>query len=460
MEEKKETNVLFIDSEGVTHRKLSVDQGSRTLRMNVVSSLSEAEAALEESTVEVVVFVCQPETREPVPSEAVREIRNRSLFTEVIVLSEALDDGMTIAALRAGAYDVITLPVTGELLWGKISRAAAAAQMKREYFHMRQDVAVSFGLDGLVGNSKAITALRENVQRLAPTDISVLITGEAGVGKSFLARILHYHSHRRYHPFVCIDGVHADEKILETLLFGTEDQRGNGLPPAVLRADGGTLFLDNVESLPMPVQDKLMTFLKDFTLPTSEGESRRKVEFRLLSATRTNLEHAVDQGTFREDLFYRLNVVTVTVPTLAERKEDIALLSDALVRKLSRTMERKPPMLAPEAVEKLRACRWKENVRDLEALLKEALVRCSGEVLTVEDLPRSSDETTWCSSDSSEYPANSENLLEDSQRAVIRRALIDNNWNFTQTAQALGIGRTTLWRKLKKYDIKKEVETT
>jgi two-component system response regulator HydG len=458
---ERETSVLLIDTDGTVPRSLSLDIGKGKYRIKVTDSVDATLEILAREPFDIVLI--DSAANEASALEAIRRIRLSCLYTEVIVLTESSDDQMAVQALEAGAFDCISKPYSNEQLLLRLRRAAEHRRMRQELIALRQEVAMSCNFDNLVGISETMTQLKETIRRIAPTDIPVLITGAPGTGKRLLARVIHHHSNRRRGPFVRVDCSEVDGTRLETTLFGpvesTPHLQRAGLLAALERADGGTLFLDAVDHVPLSVQSRLLRFLQDFKVKPAGTEAERKVDLRTIAASEKDLSALAAEGRFREDLLYRLGAITVKIPALVERIEDTELLADHLLRRIAADSGKKQPTISQQALDKLSRHTWPGNVRELENTLRRAMVLCEGDHLDVGDFSlvvsghrENADNRTSASS----ALTAADSLLEDNQRAVIKKALADNNWNFTQTAQALGIGRTTLWRKVKKYDLKRD----
>ena len=458
---ERETSVLLIDTDGTAHRSLSLDIGKGKYRIKVTDSADAAVEILARQSFDIVLI--DSAANQASALEAVRRIRLSSLYTEVIVLTESLDDRMAVQALEAGAFDCISKPYSNEQLLLRLRRAAEHRRMRQELTALRQEAAMSCSFDNLAGISEVMTQLKGTIRRIAPTDIPVLITGHPGTGKELLARVIHHHSNRRRGPFVRVDCSEVDGTRLETTLFGPAESTPHlqraGLSAALEKADGGTLFLDAVDRMPLSVQSRLLRFLQDFKVKPASSGVEKKVDLRTIAATEKDLSALAAEGRFREDLLNRLSVIGVKIPALVERIEDIELLADYLLRRIAADSNKKQPTISRQALDKLSRHTWPGNVRELENTLRRAMVLCEGDYLDTGDFSfvvSSHRENADSRTSLSSVLTAADSLLEDNQRAVIKKALADNNWNFTQTAQALGIGRTTLWRKLKKYDLKRD----
>lgn len=391
----------------------------------------------------------------------IREGRKEQPEIESIVItgSDAVDSA--VEAIQAGAFDCIARPFNPPKLHSKIKQALERGRMRHELNTLRAHVAMSYGFDNIVGVSKPITQLKETAIRIAPTDIGVLITGPSGSGKELIARAIHHHSNRCRHPFVAIDCSTIPDALIESELFG---QVTDGLSDATQsrrglceKADGGTIFLDEVSGISLPVQMKLLRFLQDTEVRPVGGSDSRKVNVRIIAATSRSLATLVKEGKFREDLYYKLDVIPLVLPPLAERMDDVEMLTEYFLRHLCFELSRPTLSISRPAIEKLLSHRWPGNVRELENTLKRAAVLCTGDQLEAADITFvTSDSGAAVTTSASEGPRQlvlKGGLLDHHQKEVIVRALDDNRWNFTRTAAALGIGRTTLWRKIKKYNL-------
>lgn len=356
--------------------------------------------------------------------------------------------------------DTILHTVADHQLLSRINRMISHRAMKQELTNLRQQVAMSYGFDNIIGNSDGIVSLKENIARLAPTDITILFSGPPGSGKSLVATTVHHHSKRRRNPLVKLDCAEIPASVLEPELFGSVNGSvgSNDRMSAIEKANTGTILLTSIDKMAHPVQAMLAEFLKDFHLP-GKGSNCEKMDVRFLATSTGDLARLVKENVFSKELLNRLNVLPLKIPALQERTEDIRELVNYFLLRISRREQRPTIALNEKGMEALMSYHWPGNVAELEATLQKAARRCrngkieSGDIELADQIaPRSS------------FPIGSmgarisrSGLLADSQRNTILSALRENNWNFTQTAQQLGIGRTTLWRKVKKYELKKEM---
>mgnify|MGYP003879131875 CR=1 FL=1 len=307
----------------------------------------------------------------------------------------------------------------------------------------------SFGQ--IIGKSKPMRELFALLENVAETDSTVLIYGESGTGKELVARALHYNGPRREGPFVAVNCAALPEALLESELFGYERGAFTGAtrskPGRFELADGGTLFLDEVGEMGLAVQAKLLRVLDQKEFERLGGTKTIRVDVRIIAATNRDLEADVASGRFRRDLFYRLNVVSIHLPPLRERREDIPLLVEHFVRKFGEKMGRKVRSVSPEAMRLLMDYDWPGNVRELENAIEHAFVMMRGDTILPEDLPETIRERK-----ASVVPGG-RGLLEDGERQALLAALEQAGWNRGEAARILGISRTTLWRKMRKHGL-------
>jgi PAS domain S-box-containing protein len=319
------------------------------------------------------------------------------------------------------------------------------------------------GFGRLVGSSRAMREIYDLIDEVAPTDVSVLITGESGTGKELVARAIHETSERKAGPLVVVNCAALAEGVLESEFFG--HVRGaftgavNGRPGRFELAHMGTIFLDEIGEMPSQVQAKLLRVIQDGEYEPVGSSHTRRVDVRVIAATNRDLEDAVERGAFRRDLFYRLNVVPLSVPPLRERREDIPALVDHFVRKFNQRMRGKfIDGLAPEVLDLLFDHPFPGNVRELEHVVEHGFVRCRGKVIRLDHLPR----YLTCAEKRDEQPGRHatgtgrpDESLETLERDFLLRVLEDNDWHLNEVAAQLNLSRTTLWRKLRRLGIVK-----
>ncbi len=375
---------------------------------------------------------------------------NRSDRTAVLCL---VDETSVGSPLQPGAM-VDTVPLDSEpaRLCAAAERLLRLTRLEPELVQLRQSVAMSYGFDNIVGIAKPMRQLKDSLRRVAPTDIAILLNGPAGAGKELIARTLHHHSRRRNRPFVPVDFSALPEMVIEQSLF-------EGMPPSesplIKQAEGGTLFLDAVDAATPAIQARLLEFTRTGML-NSSGSDNAKIDVRLIAATDRDLPSLVGRGWFDRSLYSAIGQIPLEVPALIDRREDIEVLCEYFLRRLAAEDGCAAYQISRDAVDKLQRHSWPGNVRELENCLRRAAALCQGDTLEPRDVTFVGGENAQASAAGCEDGQAGGRRLDDSQRDIIVRALNENDWNYTRTAQELGIGRTTLWRKVKKYRLHEE----
>jgi two-component system, NtrC family, response regulator AtoC len=367
-----------------------------------------------------------------------------------------------VAAIRAGAYDFVTKPVKIDALALVLERAVQHGSLRQEVKRLRQMVVDTQRFQEVLGESPVMRRVHELLNRIAEADSSVLITGESGTGKEVVAKALHRRGRRSEQPFVAVNCAAMPETLLESELFGHArgaftDARSahTGL---FVQADGGTLFLDEIGDLPLTLQPKLLRALQERTVRPVGGTEEVPFDVRLIASTNRDLETAVEEGRFREDLFFRINVIHVTLPPLRARGTDVLLLAQHFLAHYAAAAGKRVTGLTPVAAERLLSYTWPGNVRELRNCMERAVALTQYEQLTVDDLPekiqayRRSHVLVASDNPAELVP------LEEVERRYIVRVMEAVGGNKTLAAQVLGIGRKTLYRKLEEYGPTKDAE--
>ena len=366
----------------------------------------------------------------------------------VIMMTGYASVETAVQALKNGAYDYVTKPLDPDDIAHLVQNALAHRRADQENERLRDTVAEVTRPNELVGQSAAMVRVFEAIQTVGPTDATVLVTGESGTGKELIARALHYASPRRFHPLVAIHCGALTETLLESELFGHEKGAFTG---AQYRkkgkfeiAEGGTVFLDEIGDVSLRTQTDMLRVLQEREIVRVGGNQPIKVDFRCVAATNKPLEQLVDEGKFRPDLFYRLNVFRIEIPALRERREDIPLLVTHFVRKFSREMNKRITRVSPRAMDALQQHNWPGNIRELENAVERAMVVAQEPELHEGDFVIGRGIT-------SPAPLPDCKTLDDMERLHILRVLEDCGGNQTRAAEVLDIDRVTLHHKLKKY---------
>ena len=381
-----------------------------------------------------------------------RETMQLNPMAKVIVVTGNSDRAKAIAAIESGGYDFIEKPVQLDVLKIVLQRAAYLSNLEQENRALQQQAGQN-DFEGLMGNSAQMQEVFRMIRRVGPSDVPVLITGESGTGKELVARAIHRQSGRKGQAFVAINCGAIPETLLESELFGYEKGAFTGATQQrkgrIEGARGGTLFLDEIGDIPLGLQVKLLRFLQDHEIQRLGGKETIAVDARILAATNVDLQKAISEGRFREDLYYRLCVVTIAVPALNERGSDIALLSRTFLTKFAEEQKKPLKGFTPQAMQALTAHNWPGNVRELENRIKRAVVMAEGKYVTPENLELKDPS-------SSEEEASTLRASRDGrERDLVRLAMEKADGNVSRAAADLGISRPTLYQLLARYGLKK-----
>ncbi|HMI88104.1 MAG TPA: sigma-54 dependent transcriptional regulator [Polyangiaceae bacterium] len=373
----------------------------------------------------------------------------------VILVTGMASMDSAVAALRAGAYDFLTKPVDANVLGLTLKRAIDHRKLRAEVKLLRAS-APDQGAGGMVGDSPALCKVREMVARVAPRDVSVLIEGETGTGKELVARAIHRSSSRHGGPFVAINCASIPATLLESELFGHTRGAFTDAKTArdglFVQASGGTLFLDEIGEMPLEMQAKLLRALQERTCRPVGSNGEVPFDTRIVAATHRDLEFEIESRRFREDLYYRINVVKISIPPLRERGNDVLLLAANFLQKAAERNRQEPLSLSPQVAALLLAYDWPGNVRELENCIERAVALARFSELSAEDLPdkvRSYSPRRFVVSADTESEILS---LDELERRYILRALKILNGNRSRAATVLGLDRRTLYRRLERYD--------
>ncbi|HIK58832.1 MAG: PEP-CTERM-box response regulator transcription factor [Verrucomicrobiales bacterium] len=372
--------------------------------------------------------------------------------TKVIIISGNMDKANPVKAIALGAYDFFSKPVELDELQIILRRALQLYELERQNKSLQKRLADE-PFSEMVGQSEAILDIFTTIRKVATTDAPVLILGESGTGKELISRAIHQKSHRRRKPFIVINCGAIPGELLESELFGHEKGAftgANALKKGKFEyADGGTLLLDEIGDMPLLLQVKLLRFLQDFKIERVGGKEGIKIDVRVLAATNTDLKKAISEGKFREDLYYRLDVVKIVVPPLRERGSDIELLCNIFLQQYRKAYKKKVKGFSPEAYESLCAYNWPGNVRELENKVKRAIIMTEDIYITPQDLgfpPALSLNTKYQTLKA---------VREHAEREHILKALARNRGSMTSTAKALGVTRPTLYEVMERLGIEK-----
>jgi DNA-binding NtrC family response regulator len=372
----------------------------------------------------------------------------------VIILTGHGTIETAVKAMRDGAYDFLTKPVYLDRLSLLVKRALSQRELQLTHRALVEEVEKKKQFSNIIGKSESMQKIFDLVSQVAPTKASVLITGESGVGKELIADAIHYNSPRKDKPFIKVHCAALSESLLESELFGHERGAFTG---AIEKkrgrfelANNGTIFLDEIGEINQNIQIKILRVLQEKKFERVGGEETIEVNVRIVSATNKDLKEEIRKGNFREDLYYRLNVVNITIPPLRERKDDLPLLVAVFLREFAKENGKPIEGIDPKARIALYNYSWPGNIRELRNCIESSVVLSKGNTITVDDLP------SYLKSDSDNYIKISLGVsLEEAEKEIIQNTLTYYKGNKSKTAEILGIGRKTLHRKLAEYGIDK-----
>lgn len=379
-----------------------------------------------------------------------RDILEVDRFTKVVVLADRGDREVALKAIGAGAYDLITKPLIIEEVRQLLVRCFYVANLERDFHELQRQMEPD-GFGGMVGASQAMQAVFASIRKVAASDAPVTILGESGTGKEMVARAIHDHGARRDGPFVAINCSAIPESLLESELFGHEKGAFTGASSQrrgrIESASKGTLFLDEIGDVPLPIQVKLLRFLQEQTIERVGGRVEMKVDTRILAATNADLEKAMRAGTFREDFFYRLAVIRITLPPLRSRGDDIALIARTFLNRYAAQNMRQGLAFSREALRAIASHPWPGNIRELQNRIRRAVIMAEGGRIASRDLELESAEA-------SAGPSLKE-AREDLEREMVQGALRRHGGKIAPAAVELGVSRPTLYDMIERYAVHK-----
>jgi DNA-binding NtrC family response regulator len=384
-----------------------------------------------------------------------QQLRSQDLRTPVIVMTAFGSIETAVEAMKAGAVDFLPKPFSLDHLMTVVDKALEVRTLRDENRELRAELSQRYEFDNIIGRSAAMREIFATIERVAPTRATVLLCGESGVGKDMIARAIHHHSPRDSKPFVKINCTALPENLMESELFGYEKGAFTGAniskPGKFEQADTGTVFMDEIGDVPPAIQVKLLRILQDREFERLGSNKVRHVDVRVVAATNVDLRAALEQGAFREDLYYRLNVLPLNIPPLRERKEDIPYLARHFVRKLSKDSGSRVESISDGAIERLMEYHWPGNVRELENTIERSLVLASGDVLEAADIRLDLAPKPRLGSADGFLPEGM--TLDSYEQSIIREALNRANGNKSQAARLLGLTRNALRYRLSQMGI-------
>ena len=389
-----------------------------------------------------------------------KEIKKIDKTVPIIILTAYGTINNAVTAIKLGVYDFIEKPVDPDRLLYLVERATREQQLLRENIILREELSKMYGFSRIIGKSKELNKAAMLAQRVARSDTTVLITGESGTGKELFAKAIHSMSQRKDNPFIAINCAAIPSELIENELFGSEKGAFTG---AVRRkigmvevANKGTLFLDEVGNIPLHLQPKFLRFLQERNFTRLGGEETRSVDVRIIAATNMDIRREIGRNTFREDLYYRLNVFPIDLPPLRKRKEDILLLAEYFIRKFTKELRKENMELAPQTKKILKNYRWPGNVRELQNIIERAVILTEGEIIDPEDIGIK---------ESLEGIEREIEITEDmglkeagrlgkiiAEKKLISSVLLKTGGNKSKAAKMLGMSYKTLLEKVKEFD--------
>ncbi len=377
-------------------------------------------------------------------------IRRQNAQTPVVIMTAFGSIETAVEAMKAGATDFLLKPFSLDHLTQVVQKALEVRKLRDENRELRAELGRRYEFDNIVGRSEPMQEIFNAIERVAPTRATVLLAGESGVGKDLIARAIHFHSPRRDRPMVKINCTAIPENLMESELFGYEKGAFTGAntskPGKFEQADTGTVFLDEIGDVPANIQVKLLRILQEREFERLGSNVTRRIDVRVIAATNQDLRAALEQGTFREDLYYRLNVVPLNIPPLRERKQDIPFLARHFVRKLALDMGSRVESITEPAIAKLMDYHWPGNVRELENVIERSLVMCSGAELDAADIRLGDAPRSRSQNDTRFLPEGMS--LDAYEQEIIREALRRAEGNKSQAARLLGLTRNALRYRL------------
>lgn len=456
LRESTSLSILIVDDEPTIREACAEVARQAGMKAIAVASAEEALEILENSAVDIVLTDLMLQHISGL--DLLKRVRDTSPAIPVIVLTQYGTIDSAVAATRLGAVDYVTKPFRIEELRSRLERAARGVELQQENHLLREQLRTRPGFGGLIGLSERMQRVYKVIQKVSLHEYPVLILGESGTGKELVAKSIHFSGPRKDRAFVPVDCSSLVPTLIESELFGyvkgafTGALHGKqGLLEA---ANGGTLFLDEIGDMPVDLQAKLLRALQEREVKPVGSTERRRIDVRIIAATNRDLDAAIKSGTFRQDLYFRLNVVQVKLPPLRERKSDIPLLVMSFLEKFS-VSQQTSRTISEDAMRQLISYDWPGNVRELENAIERAVALGSGPLVHVGDLPSSLQYPT-----TERLPEKNELLpLEELERRAILRTLRETAGDKLAAARILGIGKTTLYRKLKQYHLEEEGRT-
>jgi DNA-binding NtrC family response regulator len=449
---KHNIQVLIVDDELIVRESMSNWLMEEGYSVDTASDGNDGLECIQSKTYDLAIFDIKMPGMDGI--ELLKKTKEIYPDIPILVMTAYASIDTAVQAIREGAYDYIVKPFDPENVSHIIKKAVKFKMLEKENILLRKELEKKYGFDEIIGKSKKMEDIFKLIRTVADSEAVIMIRGESGTGKELIARAIHANSKRKYGPLIALNCGALPESLLESELFGYEKGAFTGAQYArkgrIEMANGGTLFLDEIGDISPKTQLDLLRVLQDKIIYHLGGTKPIEIDARIVSATHCDLEKAIREGTFREDLYYRLNVLTIKVPPLRERKEDIPLLANHFLHKFSIANSRNIDSISSEAMKVIIDHDWPGNIRELQNIIEQAVVICKENEIGIEDLPdiiknditETENETTA-------------RTLDEFEKQHITKILNNNLWNISKTAKELGIDRVTLYNKIKKYKIEK-----
>ena len=454
-----QSNLLLVDDDRQVLESMSDWLREQGYELDTANSYQTAVAALSQKTYDLVITDVRMDGGDGFDLLSYCQ-KNHSSATVILMTGYGSGD-LAVDAINEGAFDFLTKPLIDEELEMAIERALSQRQVLQENDQLKAQLDMRYGMDNIVGHDPHMQRLFDMIDSVADTKATVLITGESGTGKSMIARAIHRRSSRRDKPFVEVACGALPETLLESELFGHVAGAFTGATGEkigkFMQADGGTIFLDEIGTASPGMQVKMLRVLQEFEFEQVGGSKTFNIDSRVILATNEDLTAAVAAGTFRQDLYYRINVINIELPTLRQRISDIPLLAETFLENVCKDSGKQVEGFTDECLDMLRRYRWPGNVRELQNVIERAVLLGKSDRIGVEDLPT---DVSGGSASVNLAPVGSRTLkeaLEGPERQIILEVLEFNTWNRNATAESLGINRTTLYKKMKRLGLEDDL---
>jgi DNA-binding NtrC family response regulator len=441
----KKISILIVDDEESVRESLNLWFTEDGYRVACAENAKQALSILESDVFDIILTDLKMPGMDGL--ELLQRIKTLNKDSIIIIMTAFASVDTAVKALKEGAFDYVTKPFDPDDLSHLIRNASRQIALTKENETLKLRVDSLESVEDLIGKSEAIRKVLKEVESVAPTNSSVIITGESGTGKELIARAIHANSLRKFYPLVSVHCGALTESLLESELFGHEKGAFTGAlynrKGRFEMADSGTIFLDEIATISQKMQVELLRVLETKKFMRVGGNKEISSDFRVICATNRDLKGLVEKGTFREDLYYRLNVMNIHVPPLRERVEDIPLLVDYFIKKYCSSMNKPVISIEAAALKRIQEYKFPGNIRELENMIERAIVVGNGKKIQLKDLPLAKDVID-----------SSVESLDDFEKTFILQILNKYSWNISRTAHALKVDRVTLYNKIKKYGLK------